>query len=88
MRREKIDIVYDMLVAIRNSNSKIKPTHLLYKSNMAHTKMKEYIKMLLEKNYIVEIKEKNKKFYGITEEGLKFIIDYEKMKEFANVLGF
>ena len=88
MRREKIDIIYDMLVAIRNSNGKIKPTHLLYKSNLTHTKMKEYLKILIEKNHIIEIHEKNKKFYGINDDGLKFITEYEKMKEFATALGF
>ena len=87
-KRDKIDIINDMLEAIRNSRGKIKPTHLLYKSNMAHTKMKQYIEELKEKDMVDEVQEKNKKFFTITDKGLQFIQDYRRMKEFANVFGF
>jgi len=87
-KRDKIDIVNDMLEAIRNSRGKIKPTHLLYKSNMAHTKMKIYINELKDKGMVDEIFEKKRKFFTITEKGLNFIEDYRRMKEFANVFGF
>jgi len=87
-KRDKIDIVNDMLEAIRNSRGKIKPTHLLYKSNMAHTKMKIYINELKDKGMVDELIEKKRKYFTITEKGLNFIEDYRRMKEFANVFGF
>ena len=87
-KRDKIDIINDMLEAIRNSRGKIKPTHLLYKSNMAHTKMKIYIEELKDKGMVDELMEKKRKYFTITEKGLNFIEDYRRMKEFANVFGF
>ena len=87
MKRSKIDIVHDMLQAIQEKGGKIKPTHLLYKSNLSHQRMKLYLKELEEKKMIEEKTEKKKTLYSITDEGRKFLHDYKQMKEFAEAFG-
>ena len=57
-RRSKIDIIYDMLKAINDKGGKIRPTHLLYKSNLSHKRMKEYLVHLMGKKLIEEIEVK------------------------------
>ncbi len=89
-KRDRLDIVNDILVAIMNKGGKIKPTHLLYKSNLSHEGMKKYISELKEKLMILEEPEekgKGKKFV-ITDRGFKFLEDYKKVKEFTQSFGF
>ncbi|MBS3162499.1 hypothetical protein J4467_01115 [Candidatus Woesearchaeota archaeon] len=89
-RRERLDIIKDILEAIRDKGGNIKPTHLLYKSNLSHDSMKKYVSELMEKEMVLEnedMKTKEKK-YGITDKGLKFLSDYKQIKEFTDSFGF
>ena len=86
-RRNKIDIVFDLLKAVSDKGGKIKPTHLLYKSNLSHTRMKVYIEELKGKNLIEEIEVKKKTMYALTEEGYKFIANYKQLKNFTEAFG-
>ena len=88
MRRSKFDIFYDMLKAIELKGGVIKPTHLLYKSNLSHSKMKEYIDILKVKELIFEEAQKKKKFYKITDKGYGFLREFQKVKEFTLAFGF
>ncbi len=87
-RREKLDIIKDILEAIRDKGGTIKPTHLLYKSNLSHDSMKRYVSDLMEKELVDEIEEKSNKKYTITDKGLKFLTDYQQIKEFTDSFGF
>ena len=87
MRRTRIDIINDMLLAIVNKGGTIKPTHLLYKSNLSHTLMKEYLRELISKKLIEEQPLKRGKNFIITEKGRKFSREYKKMKEFQEAFG-
>jgi predicted transcriptional regulator len=86
-KRDRVRIVYDILVSIRDKNGKIKPTHLLYKSNLSYIRMKSYIEDLLKKGLINENYEGENKFYGLTEKGYKFINEYGKIREFTRSFG-
>jgi len=89
-KRDKLDIVSDILIAIMNKGGRIKPTHLLYKSNLSHEGMKKYISELKEKSMILEETDKDgkSKKFVITERGFKFLEDYKKVKEFTQSFGF
>jgi len=87
MKRSKLDIVYDMLRAIEEKGGKIIPTHLLYKSNLSHQRMKLYLKELLGRALIVETKVKKKTFYELTDEGRKFLQNFKQVKEFTEAFG-
>jgi len=86
-RRNKIDIVFDLLKAVSDKGGKIKPTHLLYKSNLSHTRMKVYLEELMGKALIEEIEEKGRTLYTLTEEGYKFIQNYKQLKNFTEAFG-
>jgi predicted transcriptional regulator len=86
-RRGKLEIVNDMLRSILNKGGKIKPTHLLYKSNLSHSKMKEYLKELMAKEMVEEIEEKGKKMFLITDKGREFLLEFERIKEFSDSFG-
>ena len=86
-RRNKIDIIYDILRVTNDKGGKILPTHLLYKSNLAHQRMKGYVEELKQKKLIDEVKEDTKTFFVITDEGRKFLQQYHQLKEFTEAFG-
>lgn len=87
-RRTKIEIVYDMLKAIQNKRGIIKPTHLLYKSNLSHKKMIEYVDELIEKEMLLEEEQKGgSKMYKITNKGLEYIAQFKQIQEFSSAFG-
>lgn len=86
-RRSQIEIIYDILAAVQMKGNRIKPTHLLYKSNLSHTRMKKYINELMAKGLLAQDAEKEKSFFFLTEQGMKFISDYRKVRELTEAFG-
>ena len=86
-RRGKLEIINDMLKSIQNKGGKIKPTHLLYKSNLSHSKMKEYLKELMDKGMIQEVEQDERKMITITDKGYGFLQEFERIKTFSDSFG-
>ena len=86
-RRGRLDIIADMLRSIQNKGGEIKPTHLLYKSNLSHAKLKEYVDVLLNKGMIEEQQVKGRKMFFMKEQGHKFLLEFERIKEFSDSFG-
>lgn len=86
-RRNQLEIVYDILQAIQDKGGLIRPTHLLYKSNLSHARMKEYIEQLTGKGMILLTEKNSKPHFGITEQGSKFLVDYKKVRELTEAFG-
>jgi len=87
MKRTKLDIIHDMLKAIEQKGGKIIPTHLLYKSNLSHQRMKLYLEELKGKGLITEAEYKNKMHYELTDNGRKFLQNFKQVKEFTEAFG-
>jgi predicted transcriptional regulator len=86
-RRDRLQVIHDILKTISDKNGKIKPTHILYKSNLSHHMMDEYLKELIEKNFIKENKEKKGRTYSITNVGRRFIDEYKLVQRFTESFG-
>jgi len=82
-----MEIIHDMLAAIQKKGGLIKPTHLMYKANLSHQLMKEYVNELMEKQLMSEDIDEGKKVYVITEKGNAFLAQYRKMCEFQEAFG-
>jgi len=87
VRREKSDILVDMLASIQEKGGKIKPTHLMYKANLSHRQLKSYLEELLENHLVEEVEEKTYKYFVISDDGLKFLEKMRQMKEFEKTFG-
>ena len=86
-KRTRLEIIKDILEVIRSRNGKIKPTHILYKSNLSYIMLEEYLNELIEKEFILEKKEKSGKTYSITDKGLKYLENYRMIAEFTESFG-
>jgi predicted transcriptional regulator len=86
-RRNQLEIIYDILHAVADKGGTIKPTHLLYKSNLSHARMKDYISQLSEKGMLSSLENDGNQVITITEQGLKFLEDYKKVRELTSAFG-
>ena len=86
-KRERLDVIRDILNTVRE-NRQIKPTRLLYASNLSPQMFKEYINELLEKKFIkLEVDGKDKKFFSLAKRGQDFIQEYKVIENFIENFG-
>lgn len=76
-RRDKFEIIGEILSI---AEDKVGKTALIYGANLNTKRVNKYLKLLLKKGFIEEIAEKNTK-YKTTENGMKFLKNYHKLKE-------
>lgn len=93
MRRSRLELVFDILLAIQQKGGKIKPTHLMYKSNLSHKLLNRYLDELIAKELIIIEEEPQKKkkqptrSIAITDKGLDFLAEFRRMREFTDAFG-
>jgi len=86
-KRERLEVIKDILNAIR-TNRKIKPTRLLYASNLSPQMFKDYVNELIKKDFIkLDIDEKEKKTFSITRKGMEFLQEYKVIENFVENFG-
>lgn len=86
-KRNRLEIIHDILKTINDKNSDIKPTHILYKSNLSYQMMEEYLKDLLEKNFIAVNHNKKGRTYSLTLKGQNYLDKYKLIKHFTDTFG-
>jgi len=86
-KRERLDVIKDILKAIMK-NRQIKPTRLLYASNLSPQMFKVYINELISKKFIrLDINEKDKKTFSLTKKGQEFLQEYKVIENFIENFG-
>ena len=86
-KRERLDIIRDILKVIRE-NRQIKPTRLLYASNLSPQMFRDYINELISKGFIqLDIDKKEKKTFSITKKGNEFLQEYKVIENFVENFG-
>ena len=86
-KRSRLDIITDMLHAIMEKNSEIKPTHLMYKSNLSHTQLNSYLEELIDKNLVNRTTKNDYEYIIITDKGRHFLQKLMEMREFEKTFG-
>ena len=62
-KRDRLRVIFDILDVIREKGETIKPTHILYKSNLSHQMMQQYLNELIGKGFLIErVTEKGKNY--------------------------
>jgi len=87
LKRDRLQVIHDILEAIRNKNGKIKPTHILYKANLSHQMLDEYLTELISKGFITEEKSKQGKTYSLTQKGFEYLNKYSLIIDFVDSFG-
>jgi len=86
-KRERLEVIKDIIRTI-NENRQIKPTRLLYASNLSPQMFKEYINELITKGFIkIDIDKKEKKTFSLTKKGQEFLQEYKLIENFIDNFG-
>jgi len=87
-RRSRLEVIYDMLKAIQDKRgSIIKPTHLLYKSNLSYKRLQGYLDELRQRGLVTDTEDKGHKMIGLTDQGHKFLEEYQRVRVFTEAFG-
>jgi predicted transcriptional regulator len=82
-KRDRLDIIFDILKIIGDHHNSIKPTPLLRKSNLSSSGFADYYRELLAKDFIKEIIDRDgRKYITLTDKGFKFIEKYKLISGF------
>ncbi|MEK6945361.1 MAG: winged helix-turn-helix domain-containing protein [Nanoarchaeota archaeon] len=86
-KRERLEVIRDILKSIRERRN-IKPTRLLYASNLSPQMFKEYVDELLVKDFVTITTDKDeKKTFSLTKKGNEFLDQYKLIENFVQNFG-
>jgi len=86
-KRERLEVIRDILNAVREKR-KIKPTRLLYASNLSPQMFKSYVDELINKAFInIERDKKGKKEFLLSKKGFDFLQEYQVIENFVENFG-
>ena len=87
-KRESLQVIHDILQAISNKNGAIKPTHIMYKANLSHQMLKEYLGDLTARGFVEEKQDKKGNLtYLLTPKGQKYLAEFSVIEKFLNSFG-
>lgn len=87
-KRERLEIIFDILKTISDKGGTSKPTNILYKSNLSHQMLTEYLTELISKEFVTEtIDKKQKKTYTLTDKGYNYLKEFNVIKGFIESYG-
>jgi len=86
-KRNRVEIVHDMLKIIQERGGRIKKTHLMYKANLSHKQMTSYLVDLIKNGLIQDKKAEDRNLILITEKGRDFFVKYAQVREFEKTFG-
>ena len=86
-KRERLEVIKDILNSVRTTRN-IKPTRLLYSSNLSPQMFKEYVNELIKKDFIkLEEIDDTKKEFSLTNKGREFLQEYRVIESFIENFG-
>ncbi len=86
-KRERLEVIRDILNSIREKR-RIKPTRLLYASNLSPQMFKTYVDELLNKDFIqIETDKKGKKEFILVKKGSDFLQEFHIIENFVENFG-
>lgn len=82
-KRDRLEVIFDILKIIRDNKNSIKPTPLLRYSNLSSSSFSDYYGELAAKEFVKEIKDKKgRKVITLTDRGFKYL------EKYSLILGF
>ena len=88
MKRDRLKVIYDILKIIKDNKNSIKPTPLLRYSNLSTNSFNDYIRELLEREFVKQVVDKkDKKVFTLTDKGFQYLDKYRIIVGFIDDFG-
>jgi predicted transcriptional regulator len=87
MKREKLQIIHDILSVLMKKGGSSRPTHILYKANLSYAMMDQYLNELVKKGLVIVRKQDEVKIIALTDQGYQYLQNYQKVKSFMDTFG-
>ena len=84
-KRESLQVIHDILKAIQIG--KTKPTHIMYKANLSHQMLEQYLTELTSKALVTEQTNPKGRTYTLTDKGKGYIKEYKLITGFMESYG-
>ena len=82
-KRERLEVIFDILKIIQDNHNSIKPTPLLRYSNLSSSSIAEYYQELTMKAFVKEIEDaKGRRYITLTDKGFRYL------EKYATIIGF
>lgn len=82
-KRERLEIIFDILKIVGDNHNSIKPTPLLRRSNLSSSGFFEYYDELIAKGFIKEIRNSDgRKYVTLTDRGFRYLEKYRLIRRF------
>lgn len=85
--RSKARIYADILDTIYKLGGKSGPTHILLGANLSYDRLMRHLNQLIELGLVSEEEEASEKAFMLTAKGRAFILEFDKVEEFAEAFG-
>jgi predicted transcriptional regulator len=86
-KRERLEVIYDILKTIQDNQNHIKPTRLLHLSNLSPQMFKDYTEELLEKKFMTQEEESERRTFSVAKKGFEFLEEYKVIQNFIENFG-
>jgi predicted transcriptional regulator len=84
-KRDRLEVVFDILKTIQDHHNSILPTPLLRKSNLSSQGFSEYYAELLQKGFIKEVVDAHsRKYVTLTDKGFGYLEKYQLIRGFID----
>jgi len=81
-RRDRLYIIADVLEIAKNDSLK---TQIMDQANLSFAQLNNYLSFLLEVGLLRASSEKGKTVYGTTKKGVRFLLNYHKIRNLIRV---
>ena len=84
-KRDRLEVIFDILCIIREHHNSIRPTPLLRASNLSTSGFAEYYEELVSKGFIKEVVDtEGIKYSTLCDKGFHFIERYDLIRKFID----
>ena len=84
-KRTRLDVIYDILAAVRDHHNSIRLTPLLRCANLSSSGFGEYHAELIGKGFVKEVTDHDgRKYVTLTDKGFRFLERYRMIQGFID----